>query len=189
MNKTRVQITNTAIELFKQKGYANTSVTDICKACGITKGTFYYHFPNKDELTYEFYENLFSEFYTVLAELITIQSAKDQLWKVYEFIIDRTIALTPEVLYALLLSDIQKGLTFFSPYSPLDLETASSRNLKLQVELVRKGQTEGTIKSGDPETMVRTFVAALIGIAIAWSSNGGPFDEKEELHKAFDVIF
>ena len=189
MKDTRAFITNTAIELFKKKGYTNTSVTDICKACNITKGTFYYHFPNKDELTYEFYESIFQEFYTVLAELITIPSAKDQLWKVYEFTIDRTIALTPEVLYALLLSDIQKGLSFFSPYMDMELDTSGSRNLKLQVELVRKGQSEGSIKPGDPETMVRTFVAALIGIAIAWSSNGGPFDEKEELHKAFEVIF
>ena len=97
--------------------------------------------------------------------------------------------MTPEVLYALLLSDIQKGLSFFSPYMDMELDTSGSRNLKLQVELVRKGQSEGSIKPGDPETMVRTFVAALIGIAIAWSSNGGPFDEKEELHKAFEVIF
>ena len=82
MKDTRAFITNTAIELFKKKGYTNTSVTDICKACNITKGTFYYHFPNKDELTYEFYESIFQEFYTVLAELITIPSAKDQLWKV-----------------------------------------------------------------------------------------------------------
>lgn len=189
MNDTRKLITDTAIELFKQKGYENTSVNDICKACKISKGTFYYHFPNKDEITYEFYEKMFSEFNGVLADLISISSAKEQLWTVYEYSIDRTIALTPQVLYALLLSDIQKGLTFFSPYSDHTLNTASSRNLKLQIELVKKGQKEGTIRQGDPVTLVRTFVSALIGIAIAWSSNGGPFDEKEELKKAFDVIF
>ena len=189
MKDTRKLITETAIELFKEKGYENTSVNDICKACRISKGTFYYHFPNKDEITYEFYEKMFSAFSEVLADLMSIPNAKDQLWAVYEYAIDRTIALTPQVLYALMLSDIQKGLSFFSPYTDYTLQTASSRNLKLQIELVKKGQHEGTIRQGDPIIMVRTFVSALIGIAIAWSSNGGPFDEKEELRKAFDVIF
>ena len=189
MKDTRSLITNTAIELFKEKGYANTSVTDICKACGITKGTFYYHFPNKDELTYEFYENIFNEFYAEFAGLISIPSAKEQLWRVYEFSIDRTIELTPEVLYGLLLSDIQRGLSFFSPFYDETADTGSSKNRRLLVELVRKGQKEGTITPGDPETKVMTFIAALIGIAIAWSSNGGLFDEKEELRKAFDTIF
>ena len=186
---TREKITATAIDLFKTKGYDNTSVTDICKACNITKGTFYYHFPNKDELTYEFYENMFTEFSDVLASLITIPDAKDQLWKMNEYSIDRTISLTPGVLYALLLSDFQKGMNFFSPYTSATRQTQSSRFLNLQIGIVKKGQQEGTIKQGDPETMVRTFIAALIGIAMAWSSNGGPFDEKAELRKAFDIIF
>ena len=189
MKDTRKLITDTAMDLFKEKGYENTSVNDICKACKISKGTFYYHFPNKDELTYEFYEKIFSEFSEVLADLITISNAKDQLWAVYEYSIDRTIALTPQVLYALMLSDIQKGLTFFSPYGDHTLPTGGSRNLKLQIELVKKGQKEGNIRQGDPITLVRTFISALIGIAITWSSNDGPFDEKEELRKAFDIIF
>lgn len=37
--------------------------------------------------------------------------------------------------------------------------------------------------------MAHTFVSALIGIALDWSSNGGNFDEKAELRKIFDHIF
>ena len=36
MKDTRKLITDTAMELFKEKGYENTTVTDICKICGIT---------------------------------------------------------------------------------------------------------------------------------------------------------
>lgn len=189
MKDTRKIITEKAIELFKENGYENTSVTDICKACNITKGTFYYHFPNKDEITFEFYENIYSDFSDILVEVFMMPNAKEQLWKIYEFSIDRTIALTPKVLYALLMSDIQKGFDFFTPYGDYTRSTGSGKMLKLQIELVKKGQKSGQIKEGDSEMMVRTFVAALVGIAIAWSRSDGLFDEKKELRKAFDIIF
>lgn len=189
MKDTRKLIMEKAVELFKEKGYENTSVMDICKACSITKGTFYYHFPNKDEITFEFYERIYRDFSDIIVDLVMVSNAKEQLWKVYEFIIDRTIALTPKVLYALLMSDIQKGFDFFTPYGDHNPNTGSGKIIKLQMELVRKGQTAGQIKKGDSEMMVRTFVAALIGIAIAWSRSDGAFDEKAELKKAFDIIF
>lgn len=189
MKDTRKLILQKALELFKEKGYENTSIMDICKACHITKGTFYYHFPNKDELSFLFYEDMFGEFSSVLAELIFIDNVKEQLWRVYEYSIDRTIALGPKVLYSLYMFDIKNGFQLFSPFSRYDLDTHTSQQLKLQIELVKKGQQTGDIKKGDPVIMVRTFVAALTGIAIAWGSNGGSFDEKEELHKAFHVIF
>lgn len=188
MKDTRKQILNTAIKLFKEKGYDNTSIIDICNSCHITKGTFYYHFPNKDELTFEFYDQIWDDFSEVFSDLLLISNTKEQLWKVYEFSIDRTIALTPKVLYGLLMSDIQKGMAMFSPYS-IKGNSKSNKHIKLQIDLVKKGQALNEIKQGDPEMMVRTYISALMGIAMAWSSNDGPFDEKEELRKAFDIIF
>ena len=189
MKDTRKLITDTAIELFKEKGYENTTVTDICKTSGITKGTFYYHFPNKDEITREFYEQIYQDFQDVFFDIMIIPDAKEQLWKVYEFSIDRTIALTPQVLYALLMSDIQRGFDFFTPYGSISNNTNRSKQLKLQIEIVKRGQSLGQIKEGDAEMMVRTYISALMGIAIAWGRSNGAFDEKAELKKAFDIIF
>jgi AcrR family transcriptional regulator len=36
--------------LFAQKGYTNTSIRDIAKACGINSATMYSHFPSKADL-------------------------------------------------------------------------------------------------------------------------------------------
>ncbi len=189
MKNTRRIITEAAIQLFKEKGYEKTNVTDICKTAGITKGTFYYHFPNKDEITFEFYEKIYEDFYEKIVDIMMIQNAKEQLWRVYEFSIDRTIELTPQVLYALIMSDIQKGFDFFTPYQNIKLSTTSSKQTRLQIEIVKKGQVAGEIKAGDPEMMVRTFIAALMGIAIAWGRSDGAFDEKAELKKVFEIIF
>lgn len=125
----------------------------------------------------------------ILPDLLALSNAKEQLWKFYEHTIDMAISLSPSVLYGFLLSDIQKGLCFFSPYMEPNADTGAAKNRKMQLKIVEKGQTIGEIKPGDPASMVQTFIAALVGIAIAWSSNGGQFDEKSELRKAFDIIF
>jgi len=48
---TKSQIIDISIPLFQQKGYKGVGVTEIIKACNISKGSFYHHFPNgKEEL-------------------------------------------------------------------------------------------------------------------------------------------
>jgi len=42
--------TAVAAGLFATKGYSATSTRELSDALGITKGTFYHHFPSKEEL-------------------------------------------------------------------------------------------------------------------------------------------
>ena len=39
-----------SIQVFRKKGYYRTSMTDLSKACGLTKGAFYHHYKNKEEV-------------------------------------------------------------------------------------------------------------------------------------------
>ena len=49
----RQLILDTAARLFRQEGYAATSVRDIAGECGMQAGSLYYHFPSKDEIIAE----------------------------------------------------------------------------------------------------------------------------------------
>ena len=53
MNGTRDTIIETAFLLFLKKGFKAVTLTDLEKAVGMTKGTFYYHFLNKEEVLKE----------------------------------------------------------------------------------------------------------------------------------------
>ena len=48
---TRGLLMKRALELFNEKGYANTTVDDIAAGAGTTRTTFYQHFKSKGELT------------------------------------------------------------------------------------------------------------------------------------------
>ena len=50
MGDTRERIAEVALELFAQNGYSGTSMSDIAKKIGITKGALYRHYTGKQEI-------------------------------------------------------------------------------------------------------------------------------------------
>jgi TetR/AcrR family transcriptional repressor of nem operon len=46
----RDKILAAALEVIRTKGYAATSVDDLCRAAGVTKGAFFHHFESKEAL-------------------------------------------------------------------------------------------------------------------------------------------
>ncbi len=47
---TRTRLLDAAIQLVREKGYAATSVDNLCAAAGVTKGAFFHHFASKEAL-------------------------------------------------------------------------------------------------------------------------------------------
>jgi TetR/AcrR family transcriptional regulator, transcriptional repressor for nem operon len=50
-HESKIRLLNSALDVIRAKGYAGTTVDDICHKAGITKGSFFHHFKSKDELT------------------------------------------------------------------------------------------------------------------------------------------
>jgi len=49
-HESKVRLLNAALNVVRAKGYAATTVDDICQAAGVTKGSFFHHFKSKDDL-------------------------------------------------------------------------------------------------------------------------------------------
>jgi TetR/AcrR family transcriptional repressor of nem operon len=47
---SKAKLLNAALNVIRAKGYAGTTVDDICHAAGVTKGSFFHHFKGKDDL-------------------------------------------------------------------------------------------------------------------------------------------
>lgn len=49
----KVRLVEAAMSIVRQKGYSATSIDDLCKAAGVTKGAFFHHFASKEALAVE----------------------------------------------------------------------------------------------------------------------------------------
>lgn len=46
----RAKLLDAALDVIRAQGYAATTVDDLCRAAGVTKGGFFHHFPSKEAL-------------------------------------------------------------------------------------------------------------------------------------------
>jgi len=70
------EISDAAFRLFREKGYDNVSVMDICHEVGITKPTFYKFAASKDALLSQFYRGADE---TVRQEMATLDLAGEYI--------------------------------------------------------------------------------------------------------------
>ena len=49
-HESKTKLLDAAVHVIRAKGYAATTIDDICHKAGVTKGSFFHHFKSKDEL-------------------------------------------------------------------------------------------------------------------------------------------
>lgn len=82
-HSTRLTILNKAFELVYKNGYQATSIDDILSLTKVTKGAFFYHFKNKDEMGQALItEVMYEAMYPSL--VLPLLDSKDPLKEIYE---------------------------------------------------------------------------------------------------------
>ncbi|MDZ4232370.1 MAG: TetR/AcrR family transcriptional regulator, partial [Dietzia sp.] len=52
-HETKRDLVQAAMALWRTKGYATTTIADICAAAGVSKALFYFYFPRKEDVLFE----------------------------------------------------------------------------------------------------------------------------------------
>ena len=60
--ETKRKIFETAVRLIKEIGYNNVTISEICKAAGVAKGSFYVHYNSKEDIVRASYYTDMSEY-------------------------------------------------------------------------------------------------------------------------------
>ena len=74
---TRDRILAAAADLFLAAGVENVSVAEVCRAAGVSNGSFFHHFPSKEELALEITLALRREYWDRV--LAAMESRKDAM--------------------------------------------------------------------------------------------------------------
>ena len=161
----RERILKAAIEVFAQKGFYATRVSEIASAAGVADGTIYLYFENKDDVLVSIFEDRIGKLLEVLREVATANSPVDEK-------IERIIALQLGLLEEQ--RDLAEVITVCLRQSSKLLKQFAtplfSQYLELIAGVIEEGQTSGIFRTDvSPRVAARSLWGALDGLALTWA--------------------
>ncbi|WP_418301481.1 TetR/AcrR family transcriptional regulator [Lysinibacillus fusiformis] len=82
--ETRDKLLKTSLDLFNKFGFEHVTVEQITKACHVSKGTFYTHFPSKYDVILEKFKELDHFYSTVEKNINRTLPASEKILLVYQ---------------------------------------------------------------------------------------------------------
>ena len=178
---SKEKIRAAAMELFMKQGYYATSISDIAKQAGISKGLLYNYYKGKEELLSEMVEARIKEVVEVMEEAFTLNTPREQLEHIINGAIDN-IHQKPEVhRFYLHLQTQPESDEELIKYSHLIIEE-NARQFEFQCKIFESmGET-------DPRKRSLYFSSVLQGIMLMISTyqQGFPIEEiKNQIIREF----
>jgi len=146
-----------ARQTFSLGGYDGVSIEDVIAAVGISKPTFYSHFPSKDALAVRILVNDVARVRQQLEAFAAAMPASDAVRAMIDWAIrDQFTAPGPQ--------SFPGGMSFFGRDEVRHAERALTHRL---AELIEQGHMEGAInKTATPDLLALTFRSILRDVAL-----------------------
>ncbi len=176
---SKEKILHAATQLFGRKGYHATTIEDVTRRSGISRGALYWHFKGKSELLGEVVKRLKKEYLDVYIRETMVSGPRpmDRIWWTFKF----------NARFAVENTDLVHCLRNLS----LELSPSEDRNVKaffsildqqrnFIVRILKDAQAKGDIRTDlDAELLAATILAIHDGILLQWTAFSHLFDGRE----------
>lgn len=164
------RIMETAWELFQEKGYKATTVNEIIRRSGTSKGGFYYYFEAKDELLnslFYFFDREYKKYYESMDKETNHVMQLKLLNQYVFYFIEGNVKV--DLLSALYQSQLarKKQDHFLDP---------DRYYMKLVRHIIEEGQARGEIrKDRTPEELIKHILRLQRGTIMDWCVEDGSY--------------
>jgi AcrR family transcriptional regulator len=182
--RLRQQIVETALHLFRQRGYENTRIDDIVHTLEISQPTFFRYFPSKDAVLREVGRRAFArQAESLKAELSIKATTEQRLRRFYE-----TLGNVTEVGRPLWQAVILAGA--MDPVRSPELRGAEAATVSLLREIIAEGQKNGEITCDFPVVHLAEFMEGLFNTVVRqWAVDlTGPHKLTERVRNAVEFF-
>ena len=175
---TRTAILDAAHEVFKEKGFYGSSISEIMRRCGVSMGTFYQYFKNKEQVFLELNDLIISRFMTRAESLSSSESSfKERLREAVHLIFDHT---QNNFAFNRILGE--SGLIERVTTSYYDAIARYFRNfLRLEVQ-------SGNLRSLDPNMIAYGLIGICYFHSLEWGTAGKGFSQNELEELIIDLV-
>ncbi|MFN3813612.1 MAG: TetR/AcrR family transcriptional regulator [Aquificaceae bacterium] len=175
---TKARLLESAKELFSQKGYHETKVSDIVSRAGLSQGAFYFYFKSKEDIFKELVNIMSHKFIKLLEECVKKRDHVEDI--IRNSIIDFSKIMYEEryIAYIFLFQLVGTNEEFRRMYFE-----KTGRIRKLLMEILSKGVESGLFKYKNVENLANLIMGYVRIIYLDYL-----IKEKVELEKFVELI-
>ncbi|HLP52599.1 MAG TPA: TetR/AcrR family transcriptional regulator [Chitinophagales bacterium] len=155
---TRLAILQKAFELIYTKGYQTTSIDDILATTKVTKGAFYYHFKNKDEMGVAMINELMKPALTAgfIEPLQQFENPLEAIYSLMHSLLMKNDFLKVE--YGCPAANFTQEMTPWNADFSKVLNELTQQWIKVMSAAIEKGKKEGHVRKDVNAKQVTLFV-------------------------------
>lgn len=192
-NNTRNLIKESALTLFANNGYDETSIEKISSGAGIKKSSLYSFFTSKEALFWEIYEDLENEYYTYMERLLKESEHQLPIDRLHYLFKQYLICTNTESkLLGPVARTLWNRIMFFPPAALKDrlLNRALTREMdlcKCYQQIVEDGIKQGFIRDNHPEEILLSYYSLRQGLYSLLNVFMSDLTEEQKLKKIEQV--
>jgi len=181
-HESKTKLLDAALQVIRAKGYAATTLDDICHQAGVTKGSFFHHFKSKDELALAAVDHWMALTDAVFANA-SYQEEQDPLARLLGYVDFRAEILTGDLHdYTCLLGTLVQETYATHPHIRAACEEGLASHVAgLTHDIKAAKQRYAQRASWSPESLGYFIQAVLQGSFIFAKAQRGPETVRENL--------
>jgi TetR/AcrR family transcriptional regulator, transcriptional repressor for nem operon len=184
---SRTVLIERGTQLMLRSGYAGTGLTELLRAAGVPKGSFYNHFESKEAFGVELVQHYYSWHDGVLAQLLvqTDRSPLERLRSYFERLLQRAVEASPEARGCLM---GMLALEMAGNSEPLRATVSDAfRRWQARIaELLRQAQVAGELApEHDPQPLAAILVEGWEGALMRARASR----DLDALRNSLDLLF
>ncbi|MCP5456125.1 MAG: TetR/AcrR family transcriptional regulator [Thermotogae bacterium] len=170
---------------FSEKGYEKASLNNILKKTGISKGTFYYHFKNKEDLYIKLLHMAFDKKKEIMNDIYNKYPDTTDIFKIMEMQAEAFVkyAFENKLFYKFSVSFLkEKGTDIYEKV----FSSAEEQKNEIIDKIIKTGIKNGSIRKDLPESFLKNALIYFFFHAQEFIDFFSDFNDKETLTENYN---
>ena len=173
------EICAAALELFAERGFAGTRVDDIAARAGVSKGTLYLYFKDKEEIFGAVVRNTVAPNIAMIRETVAASNVPFRL--IVQSLLERFVDMAERLPIGAVAKIVIGESRNFPELAKVYHDLVVSEAIAIVSGLIGKAQAKGEVRPGDARLYAMTLIGPML-MALLWRETFEPIGaEKVDL--------
>ena len=174
-------ITAAAITLFRERGFDEVSVNEICREAGIARSSFYRMFSNKKDIIRYVLENTQNKSIVGIGDIVSAENDFERMWCIGDRYIGIVLDFGPKLIGTLMRMELEGELDALAMVHSVD---------DWFIRFTRNCQQAGIIRNtAPPEVLGPMGIDLVYKLTYDWCCSGGQIPIRQLARQRSEILF